>query len=415
MTVRTTTEHLLRDSLRRSRGTWALAGFGVTIAWALVSVGFVRVTTGLTASLIAAFALGPVTSLMSVMAREIRYLPATSRDVWVAAWLLSAVFAPLFLAAVQAAGLSIGIAFGHPQPGALPSLTFVALCTVAYGGVLLPLSPLMGFLWHAAAERRPRWLWTSLATLTLIAYLGALVVPWAASSLLPASFADLEWWSTLVLAAGLVAAAATYRWTPQRFGAAGREATFTNRPAAPASRAHSSAEPVVRSMDRLTGVRRLLLPSLGGTFGWALIAVACAAVYAVRFNAPMSVYETFAAWGLLPFSAAGLSPKAIMGTAMIAPVFAIGAGHVWSGHRRHLRVLPLSVAETARLFLVTIALEWIVVWTVLLGIHLLVVGHGPQSLRPELFAYLYGVTAVLAAAGYGRGASSAGPIPQSLP
>jgi hypothetical protein len=385
------TRHLILDALWRGRIAWFFGGAFLVITWALVAVSFAPAKAGIAASLIAVFVLGPVTSLAAVMAKENRFLPLTSRDVWVAAWVVSTVVATSFVVLLQAAGMGIGLVAGFTQPHAVQSLSFVALCTLAYGGALLPVGPLLGYTAHAATERRPKWLWAAFAMLMLVAYSGGLVVPWAAWSWLPSSFADLTWASATLLLVGVVAAGAALAWTPSRFGGM---SPVTSTQASPAAGTRPAALPADRA-DRLTGVSRLLLPTLAWVFAFAVVAAGGAAVYVNRFMPTESLDQAFAAWGLLPFSAAGLSAKSIFGTAMIVPFLAIGTTTAWDGYTRHLRVLPQSAADTTRLLLTTSTLMWALVWGVLLGIHVLVLGVRPSTLQPEFFVYLVGLSTLL--------------------
>lgn len=364
-------------------------------AWALVAVGFAKAEAGVATSLIAVFVVGPMTSLTAVLAREIRFLPTTSRDVWVSAWVLSTVVSSVFVTVCQLAGGLVGLAFGYPLAHVPQSLLFVAVCAFAYGGTLLPISPLMGYTSSAAAERRPKWLWGAIATLTFLVYLGGLVVPWAAWSYLPTSFGDLGVPAATVLGLGLVAAVGAFLWTPQRYGGMGRPTEHA--PVSAGRRTQTGARQVTHMADRLTGLGRLLVPTLVWAFGFAVTGAAGMAWYFTTFEPSQSLYESFAGSGLLIFSAAGFSPKVIMGTALFAPFFAIGSNIAWDGYTRHLRVLPLSAADTTRLLIATTVLLWAVIWVVLLGIHGLVLGLRPETLRPELFVYLSGLSALMEA------------------
>jgi len=382
------------DALRRGRLAWFWAGIFVVGAWAFVAVGFADPRAGVATSLIAVFVVGPMTSLTSVLSREIRYLPPTSRDVWVAAWMLSTVVAGTFVAVLQAAGLGIGVAFGYPQVEATQPLMFVAVCAFAYGGAMLPISPLIGYTSSAASEREPKWFWAATATLTFFVYMGGLFGPWAAWSYLPTSFADLGWPSSLLLALGLVAAFAAFAWTPQRYGGIGRPTTVAGAPRVRAHVGEMNGLAAIRAMDRITGLNRLLVPTLVWAFGFAITGAVGMAWYFVTLEPSRNLYESLAAAGMLPFSAAGFSPKIILGTALFVPFFAIGSSPAWDGYTRHLRVLPMSAADTTRLLLATTLLLWGVVWGVLLGTHLLVIGFRPDTLRPELFLYLAGLSAL---------------------
>jgi hypothetical protein len=233
-------------------------------------------------------------------------------------------------------------------------------------------------------------------------YSGGLVVPWAAWAILPTSFSELTWLSGATLMIGIATAFGAVIWTPQRFGGLARlgERAAPERRRTPGTRA--AVNPGIGARDRLTGVARLLVPTLIGVFVVAVTAVAGFALYVQLFMAPTSLYQASASFGLLPFSAAGFSPKAIIGTAMFAPFFALAAGWVWDGHTRHLRVLPLSAVAVTRLMLASTLMAWAVVWVVLLGVHVMVLGFGPSTLRPELFLYLSGMSALLEATWRGR-------------
>lgn len=388
------TRHLMFDALRRGRSTWCFAGFFVLAAWTLVAVGIVGAQAGVATSLIAVVAVGPMTSLTSLLSREVRYLPVTSRDVWIAAWVLSTVVAAVYVTSLQLTGFLVGLAFGYPQPQAMQSLVFVPVCAFAYGGTLLPISPLIGYTSAAAAERQPKWFWATLATLTFVVYPGGLIGPWAAWSYLPTSFADLSVPAATISGLGLVAAFGALVWTPQRYGGIGRRAGLAAAPVA-AHAAGRTAPPTGRPFDQITGLGRLLLPAMAWALGLAVAGAAGLAWYFATFEPSSSLYELFAASGLLIFSAAGLSPKVIMGTALFAPFLAIGSSPAWDGYTRHLRVLPMSAADTTRLLIATPVLLWAVVWVVLLGLHLLVIGLTPEALRPELFLYLSGLSALI--------------------
>ena len=396
------TRHLMFDALWRSRKAWLWVGACVVIAWTLVAVALVSAKAGVAASLIGVFVLGPMVSMTSMVGREARYFPVTSRDVWLVTWLLSTLVATVYVTALQVAGMAIGLAAGFSQPVEWTSLILVALCAFAYGGTLLPVGPLIGYTTHAASERRPTWFWAGLAALMFLVYSGGLVLPWAAWAVLPSSFSELTWLSGAALMIGIGTAFGAVNWTPQRFGGLAR----LGERATPQTRRTPGKRATVKqgtgARDRLTGVARLLVPTLLGVFVVAVAAVAGFALCVQVFMATPSLYQTFASFGLLPFSAAGFSPKAIVGTAMFAPFFALAAGWVWDEHTRHLRVLPLSAVAVTRLMLASTLLAWAVLWVVLLGVHVVVLGFGPSTLRPELFLYLSGMTALLEAAWRGR-------------
>jgi len=391
------TRHLMLDALRRGRMAWLWVGVCVVIAWALVAVDVATAKAGVATSLVGAFVLGPMVSMTSMVGREARYFPVTSRDVWVVTWLLSTLVATVFVTALQAVGLAIGLAAGFPQPSAWTSMAFVAPCAFAYGGTLLPVGPLIGYTTHAASERHPKWLWAGLAALVFVIYFGGLVVPWAAWAVLPSSFSELTWLSGSTLMIGIATAIGAVSWTPQRFGGLARlgDRVGTQAPRIPGGL--GNANPSSSGINRLTGVSRLLLPTMIGVFVVAVAAVAGFALYVQIFWAPTTFYQAFASFGLLPFSAAGFSPKAIIGTAMFAPFFALAGGWMWDGHTRHLRVLPISAAAVTRLMLTSTLMAWAVVWVVLLGTHVMILGFGPSTLRPELFLYLSGMSTLLEA------------------
>ncbi len=390
------------DALWRGRVAWLWVGVCVVFAWAWVAVGVASAKAGVATSLIGVFILGPMTSLTTMVGREARYLPVTSRDVWVVAWLLSTLVATVFVTALQAVGMAIGRIAGFPQPVAWTSLGFVALCAFAYGGTLLPVGPLIGYTTHAATERRPKWFWAGLAALVFLIYFSGLVVPWAAWTVLPSSFSELSWLSGAALVIGVATAFGAVTWTPQRFGGLARpvERATTQTRRAPSAR--ESAAPGIGARDGLTGVARLIVPTLVGVFVVAVVAVIGVGLYVHTFMPSTTLYRAFALFGLLPFSAAGFSPKAIIGTAMFAPFFALAAGWVWDGHTRHLRVLPLSAAAVTRLMLASTLMAWGVVWVVLLGTHVMILGFAPSTLRPELFVYLSGMSTLLEATWRGR-------------
>lgn len=396
------TRHLMFDALGRGRMAWFWVGVCVSLAWALVAVGFASAKAGVATSLVGVFVLGPMVSMTSMVGREARYLPVTSRDVWVVTWLISTLVASGFVTALQAMGLAIGLAAGFPQATAWTSLVFVALCAFAYAGTLLPVGPLIGYTTHAASERRPRWFWAGLAALVFLIYVGGLVVPWAAWAVLPTSLSELTWWSWSALMIGIGIAGGAVAWTPQRFGGLARLGERATPQARRPPGARATVNPGIGARDGLTGVARLLVPSLIGVFVVAVAAVVGFALYVQIFRATASPYQAFASFGLLPFSAAGFSPKAIIGTAMFAPFFVLASGWVWDGHTRHLRVLPISAAAVTRVMLTSTLMAWAVVWVVLLGTHVMILGFGPSTVRPELFVYLSGMSTLLEATWRGR-------------
>ena len=390
-----TVSSLGRDAIARSWRLWTGVGLAVSITWALVATQLVSPSAGIASALVGAYLIGPMVSLPSMLLGPFRYLPITSRDVWMTAWVISTIGTALLMAVTRGLGMAIGWAFGFTQPPVFDAMAFVALCAFVYAGALLPSGPFIGYATSAAGDQwgdAPGWMWSGVGALTLIVFMGGLIAPWPLMPHLPASFLDLTSRSWMVLALGVCASLLSMLWTPRRFGGA----TFAGRDTRSATSVTDKLPS--RGPEHLTGIARLLIPTTVVTFV-LLVSGAVLAAIAVNWLWPdEGLYKSFADIGLLPLSAAAAGGSVFLGNAMWVPYFALAGNGLWTRNARHLKALPLSALENTVLVVTTQLLLWGIVWVVLVGIHLAVLGLWPTTLKLDVWLYLAGLSSLTEAA-----------------
>jgi hypothetical protein len=117
--------------------------------------------------------------------------------------------------------------------------------------------------------------------------------------------------------------------------------------------------------------------------------------YWAMFSSGSSLQAFLGSAGLLPFETSFRSIPDGPGFMISLFVFiAIAGPGLWNPLARQLKVLPLSVGAINRLFLVTSFALWAWVWLIAAIIHIAVIGSMPGQLRLDIFAAVWGLSAL---------------------
>lgn len=147
--------------------------------------------------------------------------------------------------------------------------------------------------------------------------------------------------------------------------------------------------PVAGMLDRLTGVKRILLvQTLFGVLcivGGLLLALALDVQFGGR-----TVVE-FVAEELRAFSGTNIWVMRPGDSLIFTPMWIIGLANIWTPMARQLRVLPLTPREANAIFLAWPIVMWVVLWLVYLAAYASIVG-GPVTPRLALFLAISGTS-----------------------
>jgi hypothetical protein len=154
---------LVLDIARRGRVMFLIMVPFVALVWTFIAgVGRVDgqpddyelVTLGLTLSMGFAYILGPIISVTMVGRREIRILPLTNRDLWVATWLFATLVIPLAVTVVQCVAVIAVATFTGSSAVSTENLLLASLYCFAYAGALVPIVPAQGYATNNITTRQ---------------------------------------------------------------------------------------------------------------------------------------------------------------------------------------------------------------------------------------------------------------------
>jgi hypothetical protein len=347
------------------------------------------VTLGLTLSMGFAYLLGPIISVTMVGRREIRILPLTNRDLWVATWLFATLVIPLAVTVVQCVAVIAVATFTGSSAVSTENLLLASLYCFAYAGALVPIVPAQGYATNNITTRQPRWLWIALSIGCFLLFSGALVLPYFIADDLPLTFDQSSWGSAMALLGCFAISAASLAWTPQRGG------TIT--PVQPARKAFSTSgsKDQRRFVDRFTGIPRVAWP-------YVIIMVMASAGTVAAFVSYWAVFESgtplriFLQENALLLFDGGFVPNPDVGGriwAVLAVMFLV-TGSPWKPFGRLLKVLPFTTHRVNVLFLATPFVQVALVWLVLIALHIAVIGALPDTVRADVFVFVGGVAAL---------------------
>jgi len=380
---------LVIDILRRTQSVYLWMFPIVLLVWLVESAEDAFPTMGLTMSLMLAYAMGPITAISAGGLREVRILPVTNRELWLATCTTSTLVGPLFLLIVQSLAFGAVYAFQGSAALAPETVLLAALYAFVYCGTLLPVGPLLGYASGNIGSRRPRWLWIALTAAGFLIFTGGFGLPYLFASSLPLRFDEFTTTATGALAVCLAITGATWAWTPKRGG--------TVRPDQAAKQNGAPSAPGQAAMfaDSFTGLARIAWSHAVTTIVVSIVTIAAIVAYWAIFESRNSVREFLQRSSLLPFDTAFQPGSDAPGEWMVLLAFFMIAGNgVWNPLAKQLKVLPLTVREINGLFLATPLVTWTLVWIVLVVMHRTVVGALPDSIRPDLLVFAGGTSAV---------------------
>lgn len=382
---------LITDLVRRKcRWPAALLTLGVAAFWSGSGHpdGVGGAPEAFAASLGAAFMMGPLIIAGMPTERAIWYLPISRRDRWRATWLVATV-GPVTL--TTAGKLLAQLVPGTPGSLGFSSLALSSVYDFAYAGIgcgLVIVSarshPARGLARHVSVL---------IGAIRAVALVGGLFWGYAIRNLLPTRWSDLSSVTGTMLAAALALTIAAYFHTP---GPAARSILWAPRqhPKTATSRAGR--------MEGLTGLPRLLVHEYVWSvlFGGFLVVTFGVVVFVsgALMHSPASYGGFLRMQSLLLFDGAIAQERGQVFDLIIW--YGLFAGTLVSRFPamiRHLRVLPLRASQLNMLLVAWPVLMLLTVWTVLLGLHYVVLGQPVASLRPALFIALVGSSAIMRA------------------
>lgn len=393
---------LVLDSIRRQKGPLGLATIVLAPLW--LSAGAAPTwpaNIAFASSVAVACFMGPLMGLVTFTQRAIRQLPVSSRDVWRAIWVRSAVVSPLATTTAKLPALLFAVPGGHAI-GA-QSMALSCLYDLAYAGASTAWLILI-------AQRSPRSgpgrLWSiarDIASLMLL--LAAPVWPLVLRQQLATRWSDLSGPNVVTLLALLGVAAGTFFYRP---GAA----TASMARVATPRRGSAASFVGTTKANGATGLRRLVVNELAwtGIIGAMILSTFGAVAYFVglvssdRGHGFVSFLR--AAW-LLPFDAR--TPTAIPDFTDLLiwlALFFLTQTARFGELLRHLRTLPLGVTQLNAILVAWPLLIWSLIWTVLLAIHVGVLRAPVDTAQPALFLSLVGMSALAIAVELRRGSGT---------
>lgn len=147
--------------------------------------------------------------------------------------------------------------------------------------------------------------------------------------------------------------------------------------------------PGIGMLDRLTGLKRILLVQtlfvvlcIGGGLGVALLLDVW-----LGGRSPVE----FVAEELRAFNGANIWVMRPGDSVIFTPMWIIGLANIWTPLARQLRVLPLTPRETTAIFLASPIVIWAVLWLMYLAVYAATIG-GPISPRLALFLAISGTS-----------------------
>jgi hypothetical protein len=369
---------LVVDVVWRSRWIYAMLSPILVSFWLIYVAGGVGVfSLSLPAlSLVVTAVLGPMLVPLAVGLRALRHLPTTDRDLWRTTWVAAVIATPAFVLATQMIAVLLVTMFGGRSEAPIETILLSALYDLAWAGALLPLLRLgtnLGLAFGAVVG----------FTDSIAGLLVCFGLPLLLSEALPARLAALTPTVTAVLTGCFAIAIASLAWTPPR-----RMRSLARVQARRGSDL-ATGPTRIRLADRLTGVRRVTVPSLLTTVAVVVGACLVLAVYGVASGS--------GAWWFVPreldlFDPANRGDRGLT-YVLLVPCTVITTIAIWTPWARLLKVLPLSVRQINALLLVTPFATWVWLWLIGLALYSLAYG-APTTLRLDLPFGLAGMAAL---------------------
>ena len=378
---------LVVDAAWRNRQMYLVMLLLIALLWATVALGYTPISVGLMTSLMLAYVLGPVGAIATMGLRELRTLPVTSRDLWVATWANATVVITFALTATQnLAVIAMNAATGSSAVST-EALVLTAIYCFAYAGALSPIMPAMGYSLGRINSHRPKWLWVMLSIACFLVFIGGFGLPYYFAKFLPLALNQFSWGAASALVACLTLTVISLRWTPQRGG-------FVPAKVETSAGAVSQSKPSVSFADRLTGIPRIAWPFVTLMLMLSAGTLAAFVGYWAAFESGTSLRSFLQNNAVLLFDT-GFLPSPDQGSMWsVFAVAAIATSSPWRPFGRQLKVLPLSTYQVNALLLATPFAQWALAWLALIATHVAVIGVLPSSVRPDVLMFLGGVSAL---------------------
>jgi hypothetical protein len=362
---------LIVDHVRRSPGPYVWCGLLLALIWPGVGAGMLSAGTGLAVSMAIAFYIGPLVTGVFFPPRPVLVLPVSSRQIWVAKWLLSTVGASIWTTLAKLAGMAGAMAFGGPTTG-LSLVALSALCDLAYTGALLGMLPVL----HAtprgplAVRRITLWAKLMLAVLAISSVVWVLVY----RTHLPGEWADLFGVAGVVLLAALALTIAGYRYTPPAGESRGVSRGISRSPA-PQATERETTPARVAILNRFTGIGYFLWRD---AILWSGVAAGTLVVlYVVILVGPARGEQSAATELLVGFSEPLRAFPYLESGWVLLLVLSCFQAILPLPSRRLLRTLPLSTSGLNALVLSVSVVRWLINGLVVAAMFVLLAGSLP--------------------------------------
>ena len=377
---------LVTDVIRRQRWMYLLISLFALMIWTVAGGSEASTRLGLTVSLALVYFMGPTIALATTNLRELRVLPLTSRALWLTTCTVSTIVGPLVMLAGQSLAVTLRLATTGSRTLSAETMFLSSVYAFAYAGTLLPIGPLLGYAANNIESRKPRWLWSALTTLCFLVFIGGFGLPWLFGDALPLAFDQFTATSIAALAACLTMTGVAWVWTPKRGGIVRAQSTSPG--------AASAAGKVHRFTDRFTGIPRILVSHAGTTLALSLLTIGAFVAYWVVAPSGERLIDFLQRTAVLPFETPAIGRNAVGDWTVLLAFVLIAGNGVWNPWAKHLKVLPLSVRRINVLFVATPLLTWTLLWTVLIVVHIAVIGRFPDTLRLGVLVFAAGTSAL---------------------
>jgi hypothetical protein len=373
---------IVLDMLRRMRSAYLWSAAILSVVWCLTTMFASRTHDiaptqfGIAMSLTLAFLLGPMLAC-GLVTRAVQVMPLSTRQFWVASWLLGVVVAPACLLAARLAALIAGAAVFHsPLIEDLPVIGMSTLLDVASTGAFFGLFRLVdasptGERWWRGTPVHRLWLWLLLSAT-------GCVWMWIWRTSLPTRLTDLTDLTGGMIGGAVVLGAFGYAYSPVP------AATIMLRAQGRLTReTHPATEPDARSprAGMLSGGRRwhwMMAPSR--LTGLALL-LWQHTISAVIFTAVMmllivaleswhgrAVEGSSALRRVADLLSVNTRYSSLFPESWTFVLLGTGAEASLANSLRVMRTLPISTARTIALLWVPAVLNWTTYWLASVGV-----------------------------------------------
>lgn len=393
--------HLFGDHLRRNRSAIAGTAFVAAFVWLAAGSDVVSVQVAIAASLVLAYAAGPLLTFSALAPTEIQVLPISRRAIWRTGWWLSVVVAIGTTATGKVIGLETARLFGGSPTVQIGTVWLSSLLDLAQAGPLLLLLSAIRATQGPRVTRAPRGVRIALTSAVLVLVLMSMVWPFLVVRFLPLQWTELSVATAAIILAGLGVTAGVYFLTPSRMVSPDRSAIRAawrrpSRSLAPQFSGVTGLWRLALNIWKAATINQIVLPGIiiGMSIG----------VEGFLDAGHTDWLSSARGFGFLPFAADAEHDNVVV-------LFMLGAaGLTWfSGTPefngsgvfrfmlRHLRTLPFSTRQLNGVLLAMPLVSWVNAWLLLALFHAIVLGQPLASWRVPEWIGMIGVDALIRA------------------